>query len=330
MSDQPSIIRQDVQHSVTVPEGAGVATSKPSDPHGPQVRQNLVGENATAPADQAPESLNVPPPRAQASEPPATVFERTVSGAGENLLHAPQEVPAPLNPVQEGPESAVDRFLRERRLATGEPVQSSESAAPGPVFERSTQDQHVSVPAPSGPSEGPADGPVFERALSDHLEQVPAPQGQASAPSQGPVFERSTADHFEKVPDPLPVSTGSGQAPVLERAMSDRRVAVPSVAPRNSNAQAPREGSGRKTAPAVTPAAPDPVPLEQAQQLIAETAQAVQQRLEENIGPAHPDWVEMDFPARVVKLKIENDKVRVRLDQLEEMAGPRGRAGATA
>ena len=303
MSDQPSIIRQDVQHSVTVPEGAGVATSKPSDPHGPQVRQNLVGENATAPADQAPESLNVPPPRAQASEPPATVFERTVSGAGENLLHAPQEVPAPLNPVQEGPESAVDRFLRERRLATGELAETPEPAAPGPVFERSTQ---------------------------DHLVSVPAPQGQASAPSQGPVFERSTADHFEIVPDSLPVSTGSGEAPVLERAMSDRRVAVPPVAARNSNAQAPREGSGRRAVPAATPAAPDPVPLEQARQLIAETAQAVQQRLEENIGPAHSDWVEMDFPARVVKLKMENDKVRVRLDQLEEMAGPRGRAGATA
>ena len=328
MSDQPSIIRQDVQHSVTVSEGAGVATSKPSDPHGPQVRQNLVGEDNADHADQTRESSDVPPPIARGQESAGTVFERTVAGASENVLHA--DVPAPLSPSPDGGESAVDRFLRERRLAAGEAPESIEASTPGPVFERSTRDQIVTVPASSGSLGAPADGPVFERAVSDHLEQVPVPQGHASAPSQGPVFERSTGDHFEKVPEPLSDPTGPSEGPVFDRAMDDRRVAVPPVAARNPSAQAPREGSTRKAAPPAHPVAPDPVPLEQAQQLIAETAQAVQQRLEESIGPADPDWVEMDFPARVVKLKIENDKIRVRLDQLEEMAGPRVSAGAKA
>jgi hypothetical protein len=72
------------------------------------------------------------------------------------------------------------------------------------------------------------------------------------------------------------------------------------------------------------------VPAEQARQEIAEAAQEVQQRVEETIGAADQEWLEMDFPARVVKLKIENDKVRVRLEQLEEMAEPRRRSDASA
>jgi hypothetical protein len=38
----------------------------------------------------------------------------------------------------------------------------------------------------------------------------------------------------------------------------------------------------------------------------------------------------MDFPARVIKLQIENDKVRDRLDELEAMAGPRSTAPTSA
>jgi seryl-tRNA synthetase len=57
-----------------------------------------------------------------------------------------------------------------------------------------------------------------------------------------------------------------------------------------------------------------------AQQIIAETAQHVQARVEEAIGAADGQWAEMDFPARVVKLKVENDKVRVKLEELDQMA----------
>jgi hypothetical protein len=64
----------------------------------------------------------------------------------------------------------------------------------------------------------------------------------------------------------------------------------------------------------------EPVPWAQAQQIIAETAQDVQARVEQAIGAADEQWAEMDFPARVVKLKMENEKVRVKLDELEQMA----------
>jgi hypothetical protein len=63
-----------------------------------------------------------------------------------------------------------------------------------------------------------------------------------------------------------------------------------------------------------------PVPLAQAQRIISETASQTQAQVEQAIGAAGGQWAEMDFPARVVKLKIENDKVRDKLDKLEDLA----------
>jgi hypothetical protein len=73
---------------------------------------------------------------------------------------------------------------------------------------------------------------------------------------------------------------------------------------------------------AVFPGAPElaPVPMAQAQRIISETASQTQAQVEQAIGPADGQWAEMDFPARVVKLKIENDKVRDKLDKLEDLA----------
>jgi hypothetical protein len=88
-------------------------------------------------------------------------------------------------------------------------------------------------------------------------------------------------------------------------------------------ARAPREGSSRMPPP-------EPVPLEQARQDILEAGQDIQQRVQERIGPADPEWVDMDFPARVIKLQAENEKVRVRLDELEAMAGTRSPAPTSA
>lgn len=48
--------------------------------------------------------------------------------------------------------------------------------------------------------------------------------------------------------------------------------------------------------------------------------------LQEQLGGPDPVWREMDYPARVVKLKIENDKVRVKLDALEDLERSAGAA----
>ncbi len=316
MSDQPSIIRQDVQHSVSVAEGTAVATSKPSDPHAPQVRQTLVGHD-NGPEGTAPDSPSeLPPPVSVDQDAAGIVFERTASGAPERILQAPEDVPAPLTASQGDTETAVDRFLRERRLAAAETAAIGEESLPGPVFGRSVQDHLEPLPAAQIPAEESGAGPVFERSVQDRLEPLPSPEGSSPVRSDGPVIERSAHDHFEQVQAVPARSAQASPAPVIERAMHDHKIAVPPDPVR----AAPREGSRR--------VAPPPVPLQEAQQLIAEAGQAQKQQIEEAIGAADQQWVEMDFPARVVKLKIENDKVRVRLDQLEAMAGPSHRANA--
>lgn len=317
MSDQPPIIRQDVQHSVSVAEGTGVATSKPSDPHAPQVRQNLVGHDhpsESAPSEGQPE---IPPSFSAAQDSAGTVFERTAPGAAERMVQAPEDVPASLTASQGDTETAVDRFLRERRLAAAEAAAVSEQSSTGPVFERSVRDRLEPLPAAqSSPGDG-SEGPVFERSMQDHFEPIPVQVGPHQS-SEGPVVERSVHDHLEQTPVLPARYSQTSEAPVFERAIQDHTLALPSEPVRT----APREGSRSR--------APDPVPIQEAQQLIAEAAQDLHQRVEENIGVADQDWVEMDFPARVVKLKIENDKVRVRLDQLEAMAGPSRRTNAPA
>jgi len=323
MSDQPSIIRQDVQHSVTVSEGALVATSKPSDPRAPQIRQNLAVEDLPADGPHA-QDASLPPATATSESSGGLIFERTVATAPEDMRQAPAahaeaagtdsplqpqrapasssalEVPAPLTPSTQESETPVDQFLRERRLAAPSDEAGADAAA-GPVFERSSQD-HFETIAPLAPREG--------------------------GDLQAPVFERSSQDRFEAVPQAPGRPGESVEGPALGQAYNDRRlpIAPADARPRGPVQVAPREGSPR---PVAAPIAA-PVPAEQARQEIAQAAQGVQQRIEETIGAADQEWVEMDFPARVVKLKIENDKVRVRLDQLEEMGQARRRSDLSA
>ncbi len=48
---------------------------------------------------------------------------------------------------------------------------------------------------------------------------------------------------------------------------------------------------------------------------------ASNETLQEQLGGPDAVWVEMDYPARIIKLKIENDKVRDKLDTLERALG---------
>lgn len=328
MSDSPSIIRQESQHSVTVTEGSLVATSKPSDPHSPQVRQTLPGEDPAV-APEAESAQVLAPAIAGASAKPSVVFERSVSEPSpahpdvapaiappapsdapvfERSLQdgvAQTALPAALAPSDDDGDSAVDRFLRERRLALpAEPAQAPSDQDGGPVLERSLSDHRIALPEPLSRSDPASDGPVFERSLQEHRVDLPGQRPAPAVPSEGPVFERALEDRLL----PLP------QTP-------------PAFSPATAVVQtAPREGSSPEpVAPRKGPAAPEPVALAQAQQIIAETAREVHSRVEEAIGPADAQWVEMDFPARVVKLKIENDKVRAKLDELEDMADRQAR-----
>ena len=304
MSDSPSIVRQETQHSVSVTEGSLVATSRPSDPAGPVVRQNLAGQEQTdAPEQEA--NADLPPPITAEAEPEAVIYQRRQDGSPEEVVQAP-DPQAPLPEPQ--------------ALAAEPQVAEPESAAP--VFERSLQDHSVAVPLPAALDAAQQDG---QSAVDRFLrEKRLAEQAQSNPPAEsetGPVLERSMQDRFVALP-PDSAGSASSDGPVLQRAMADRFVAVTPLpaagTPEQAIVQAPREGSSRPAA--VAAPALEPVPLAQAQQIIADTAQEVQARVEEAVGAADGQWAEMDFPARVVKLRIENDKVRVKLDELEQMA----------
>jgi hypothetical protein len=328
MSEPPSIIRHESEHSVSVTEGSLVATSKPSDPAGPVVRQNLAGEDPSDATEQD-GAADLPPPITEAAEPEAVIFQRRQDVQVQEAPQVPHaehasevaqvlQGAAPDSLTSQAPEAPVF----ERRLEVPDEVTQDMPVAPAaaspdsqaPVFERSVQDHYAAAPLPAALDPAQQDGEsAVDRFLRERRLVEQAQQGEE--PDQGPLLERSMQDRFVPLP-PAAQGTAAQDGPVFQRAMADRSVeAAPAAftAAEQVIAQAPREGSRR--APAL-----EPVPMEQAQQIITEAAQETQTRVEEAIGAADGQWAEMDFPARVVKLKMENDKVRAKLDEIEQMA----------
>lgn len=352
MSDKSSIIRHESAHSVSFPEGSQVATSKPSDAQGPQVRKTLSGEEylAVEESNDAAGAVAIPPPFVRDTssdnaaavtnheevdrpvQPPAppppmafaqasdsnqagAVFERAV--AGESIQVA---LPPELAPLADQLESPVDQFLRERRLAMPAHDVAGQAGSQAPVFERTTGEHRTVLPEDVPGSNERADGLVFERSMVDHYEPAAQDLPAPAAATDGSVFERSMREHREALPADGPSLTDPSGGPVIERSVQDRRVAIPEPplqAQREADSLSPLSG---RTEPAL-----EPVPLAQAQQVIAEAARETQAKVEQAIGAADGQWAEMDFPARVVKLKIENDKVRVKLDELEDLADRQAR-----
>lgn len=117
------------------------------------------------------------------------------------------------------------------------------------------------------------------------------------AEPDGIVIEHSLKDNLVQLPEVAAVPSPA-QGPVVERSESDRFVEVPTVAPETF----------------LQPNEPMPAwALEKPEAMLTGAAGAE--------PPASSDAMEMmkqmDFPARVVKLKIENDKVRTKLDGLQ-------------
>jgi hypothetical protein len=147
---------------------------------------------------------------------------------------------------------------------------------------RSMQDRFVAVPG--GPAAAaPAQGPIVPGvAVQDRFGTAPK--------------EQPTGDNWQQVPGGPARAPGRTRPPAEGRPLDEPRVETPVEPP------------------------PPPVPTAEAQLQITETAKEVQARVEETLGTADQQWVQMDFPARVIRLKMENDKVRTKLDKLEVMA----------
>jgi hypothetical protein len=213
MSDQPSIIRHEIDHSVSFPEGSQVATYKPSDPLGPQVKKVLAGEDADGEDDSAQAQAGLPPPfvKDRAEQPQVPALERTAPAsvaeaaslpaltAGEpSAAAAPvfersiqdasaqADLPPELAPLGDQFETPVDRFLLERRQALPEQSEDTQPVSDALVFERSSQDHRVALPQDLGAPSESSEGPVFERSLQDHrepaLEDTPLPVSPSTLP----------------------------------------------------------------------------------------------------------------------------------------------------
>jgi len=156
------------------------------------------------------------------------------------------------------------------------------------------------VAAPAGAAQAESDElPSFKREANQDMALAPVFKKQSLDDADGPLIPRVTGDHRELLPESFVAAADDG--PLIKRVENDHRVALPSDTSRL--AERPIDTVlGQTEAPAarVEPAATAPAPTE-------ETAAALPEA----------EMPRMDFPARVVKIKIENDKVRQKLDALD-------------
>jgi hypothetical protein len=182
------------------------------------------------------------------------------------------------------------------------------------------------------------EGLMLEHKLQDHRLAVPEGQDAAKAMEQ-PSFERDI--HHDRA---LAPAADAASAPLggllVKRAMEDHNIALPTKA---APTAAGHEVSAARARPVAEagPLIPQfendhfvvvPPPLaEKAPQALDRSharepleappaqdspAQADSEELPE-LSEAMAEMLQMNFPARVVKLKIENDKVRTKLDSLQ-------------
>lgn len=184
----------------------------------------------------------------------------------------------------------------------------------------------------------PEDGLMLEHKLQDHRLAVPEGQDAAKALEQ-PSFERDIHAGRALAPE-ADAAGGSLGGLLLKRALEDHAVALPpEAAPAAAEHELPaaRTSAAAEAGPlipqfendhmvlvppplaekapqALDPGtARDPLPAPMAQDLPAQADSGESPELSE----AMTEMLQMNFPARVVKLKIENDKVRSKLDFLQ-------------
>lgn len=181
----------------------------------------------------------------------------------------------------------LEHHLNDHRLAVPE-GQAAAKAAEQPSFEHETHQGRAL--APDTPTQSaPLGGLLLKRATNDHTELLPPEQ-------------RDQAPEYDI---PVAVARGPSEAgPLIPQFENDHFVAVPPplsekgvYEPDLHPAQAPAE----VLEPQVLPPQADS----------EETP---------DLSDAMAEMMQMNFPARVVKLKIENDKIRTKLDSLQGKA----------
>jgi len=178
----------------------------------------------------------------------------------------------------------LEHTLQDHRLAVPEGQDAAKSSEQ-PTFERDIHHDRALAPAADAAS-GPLGGLLVKRALEDHNIALPGEAAQAAAEHQVSAARARPA---------------AEAGPLIPQFESDHFVVVPPPL-------AEKAPQGLDRGPAR-----DPLEAPQAQD---SPAQADSEELPE-LSEAMAEMLQMNFPARVVKLKIENDKVRTKLDNLQ-------------
>jgi len=178
----------------------------------------------------------------------------------------------------------LEHKLQDHRLAVPE-GQDAAKAMEQPSFERDIHHDRALAPVADAAS-APLGGLLVKRALDDHNLTLPTEAAQAAA------------EHELSAARARPAAEAGPLIPQFE---NDHFVVVPPPL----TAKAPQ---ALEHAPAR-----DPLQAPSAQD---SPAQADTQELPD-LSEAMAEMLQMNFPARVVKLKIENDKVRTKLDSLQ-------------
>ena len=188
------------------------------------------------------------------------------------------------------------------------------AAEEGLTLEHHLHDNRLAVPEGQAAAKA-ADQPNFERDIHQARALAPETQTQA-APLGGLLLKRATNDHTELLPPeqrvqapdydiPGAVARGPSEAgPLIPQFENDHFVAVPP----------PLAEKGVYEADLQPAAAPAEVA---APQVLPEHADSDETP---DLSDAMQEMLQMNFPARVVKLKIENDKIRTKLDSLQGKA----------
>lgn len=188
------------------------------------------------------------------------------------------------------------------------------AAEEGLTVEHHLHDNRLAVPEGQAAAKAAAQ-PSFERDIQQARALAPETQTQA-APLGGLLLKRATNDHTELLPPaqrvqapehdiPGAVARGPSEAgPLIPQFENDHFVAVPPPL----SEKGVYEADLQPAAAPVEVAAPQVLPVHADSDETPDLSDAMQEMLQ------------MNFPARVVKLKIENDKIRTKLDSLQGKA----------
>jgi hypothetical protein len=188
------------------------------------------------------------------------------------------------------------------------------AAEEGLTLEHQLLDHRLAVPEGQAAAKA-AEQPSFERDIHQGRALAPDTSNQA-APLGGLLLKRATNDHTELLPPeqrvqapehdiPGAVARGASEAgPLIPQFENDHFVKVPPPIAEKGVYEAdlqPTEAPAEVAAPQVLPAHADSEGTP-------------------DLSDAMAEMMQMNFPARVVHLKIENDKIRSKLDSLQGKA----------